>query len=84
MLENRGVLLGEPYTRQLDGKLRALRFWCGQERIRVTYRMAPGRRIIMLTVLPRRGCGRRLRSLGRSGLWRRAGGRVTRPMRTMM
>lgn len=44
------MLLGEPYTRQLDGKLRALRFWCGQERIRVTYRMAPGRRIIMLTV----------------------------------
>jgi hypothetical protein len=50
LLEDRGVLLGEPYTRQLDGKLRELRFWCGQERVRVTYWIAPGRRIIALTV----------------------------------
>jgi hypothetical protein len=26
LLEDRGVLLGEPYTRQLSGKLRELRF----------------------------------------------------------
>ena len=50
LLEDRGVLLGEPYTRQLQGKLRELRFWCGQERVRVTYWIAPGRRIIALTV----------------------------------
>jgi hypothetical protein len=50
LLEERGALLGEPYTRQLSGKLRELRFYCGGERARVTYWIAPGRRIIMLTV----------------------------------
>ncbi|WP_210577171.1 type II toxin-antitoxin system RelE/ParE family toxin [Streptomyces sp. GESEQ-4] len=50
LLEERGVHLGEPYTRQLDGKLRELRFYCGGERLRVTYWIAEGRRIIMLTV----------------------------------
>jgi hypothetical protein len=49
-LEERGVLLGEPYTRQLSGKLRELRFYCGGERARITYWIAPGRRIIALTV----------------------------------
>jgi hypothetical protein len=29
LLEDHGVLLGEPYTRQLLGKLRELRFYCG-------------------------------------------------------
>ena len=37
LLEERGALLGEPYTRQLSGKLRELRFYCGGERIRITY-----------------------------------------------
>ncbi|WP_225846142.1 type II toxin-antitoxin system RelE/ParE family toxin [Streptomyces sp. HPF1205] len=50
LLEERGVLLGDPYTRQLDGKLRELRFYCGEQRVRVTYWIAAGRRIIMLTV----------------------------------
>lgn len=50
LLEGRGALLGEPYTRQLAGKLRELRFYCGGERIRITYWIAPGRRIIALTV----------------------------------
>jgi hypothetical protein len=50
LLEERGALLGEPYTRQLAGKLRELRFYCGGERIRITYWIAPGRRIIALTV----------------------------------
>ncbi|MEV2213037.1 type II toxin-antitoxin system RelE/ParE family toxin [Streptomyces sp. NPDC050997] len=50
LLEQRGVHLSEPYTRQLDGKLRELRFYCGAERVRITYWTATGRRIIMLTV----------------------------------
>lgn len=50
LLAERGALLGEPYTRQLDGKLRELRFHLERDSIRVTYRIAPGRRIILLTV----------------------------------
>ena len=50
LMEERGALLGEPYTRQLSGKLRELRFYCGGQRVRVSYWIAPGRRIIMLTV----------------------------------
>jgi hypothetical protein len=50
LLEERGALLGEPYTRQLSGKLRELRLYCGGERIRITDWIAPGRRIIALTV----------------------------------
>ena len=37
LLEERGVLLGEPYTRQLAGKLRELRFYWGGQRVRVSY-----------------------------------------------
>jgi hypothetical protein len=36
LLEERGVLLGEPYIRQLAGKLRELRFYCGGPRVRVS------------------------------------------------
>jgi hypothetical protein len=50
LLAERGVLLGEPYTKQLDGKLRELRFHLGREAVRVTYWIASGRRIIRLTV----------------------------------
>ncbi|MGC0419311.1 type II toxin-antitoxin system RelE/ParE family toxin [Embleya sp. AB8] len=45
-----GPLLGEPYTRQLDGKLRELRFHLDGDAFRVTYWIASGRRIILLTV----------------------------------
>ncbi len=48
--EDRGALLGGPYTRQLAGKLRELRFYCGGQRMRISYWIAPGRRIVMLTV----------------------------------
>jgi hypothetical protein len=50
LLEERGALLGEPYTRQLSGKLRELRFYCGGQRVRISAWIAPGRRIILLTV----------------------------------
>ena len=50
LLEREGVGLGEPYTRQLRGKLRELRFFVGRERYRITYYVAKGRRIILLTI----------------------------------
>ena len=50
LLADRGVLLGEPYTRQLDGKLRELRFHLEGGSLRITYWIAPGRRIVLLTV----------------------------------
>ncbi len=45
-----GVTLDEPHTRQLDGKLRELRFYLGGRPTRITYWIAPGRRFILLTV----------------------------------
>ncbi|WP_433216808.1 type II toxin-antitoxin system RelE/ParE family toxin [Microtetraspora malaysiensis] len=50
LLAAEGPLLGEPYTRQLDGKLRELRFYLDDLTMRVSYWIAPGRRIILLTV----------------------------------
>ncbi|MFC0114871.1 type II toxin-antitoxin system RelE/ParE family toxin [Kibdelosporangium aridum] len=50
LLAERGPLLGEPYTRQLHGKLRELRFWLGERATRISYWIASGRRIILLTV----------------------------------
>ncbi|MEV3924354.1 type II toxin-antitoxin system RelE/ParE family toxin [Actinomadura coerulea] len=50
LLADEGVLLGEPYTRQLDGKLRELRFHLDTQAVRVTYWIASGRRIVLLTV----------------------------------
>jgi hypothetical protein len=53
LLAEQGVHLGEPYTRQLAGKLRDLRFHLGGREWRVTYYIASGRRIILLTVFPK-------------------------------
>lgn len=50
LLEELGVTLAYPYVRQLDGKLYELRFYCGRAQQRISYWIAPGRRIIMLTV----------------------------------
>ena len=50
LLADRGALLGEPHTRQLFGKLRELRFYLGREQIRISYFIASGRRIVLLTV----------------------------------
>jgi hypothetical protein len=50
LLAERGPLLSEPYTRQLDGKLRELRFHLDRQSVRVTYWIGPGRRIVLLTV----------------------------------
>ena len=50
LLAERGPLLDEPYTRQLVGKLRELRFHLDRKSVRVTYWIAPERRIVLLTV----------------------------------
>jgi phage-related protein len=50
LLADQGPLLGEPYTRQLDGKLRELRFHLDRQAVRVSYWIASGRRIVLLTV----------------------------------
>jgi hypothetical protein len=41
---------GEPYSRHLGGKVRELRFRLLRQQTRVTYWLAPGRRIVLLTV----------------------------------
>jgi hypothetical protein len=50
LLADQGVALDEPFTRQLRGNLRELRFHVGREQLRITYFIAPGRRIVLLTV----------------------------------
>ena len=50
LLAEHGPLLSEPYTRQLDGKLRELRFHLGGQAVRVAYWITSGRRIVLLTV----------------------------------
>jgi hypothetical protein len=50
LLAEQGPLLYEPYARQLDGQLRELRFHIERSATRITYWIASGRRIILLTV----------------------------------
>ena len=50
LLEDQGVALDAPYTRQLSGKLRELRFYLGRQQIRISYFVASERRIVLLTV----------------------------------
>lgn len=49
-LAEMGPLLDEPFTKQLDGKLRELRFYLGGRPTRITYWIASNRRITLLTV----------------------------------
>jgi hypothetical protein len=50
LLAEQGPLLGEPYTKQLDGKLRELRFYLDRQAVRITYWIASDKRIVLLTV----------------------------------
>ena len=56
LLADEGVHLGEPFTRQLRGKLPELRFHLdlGRRQVRITYYIASGRRIVLFTVFARR------------------------------
>lgn len=49
-LAENATTLGEPYTRHLGGKVRELRFDVDGNAQRITYWIAPGRRIVLLTV----------------------------------
>jgi hypothetical protein len=53
LLEREEVHLGEPYTRHLRGKLRELRFYVDRQQVRITYYIATGRRIMLLTTFPK-------------------------------
>ncbi|MFD5747846.1 type II toxin-antitoxin system RelE/ParE family toxin [Streptomyces sp. NPDC127033] len=50
MLAARPTTLGEPYARHLGGKVRELRFTMDGNAVRMTYWLAPDRRIVLLTV----------------------------------
>ncbi len=50
MLAARPTTLSEPYSRHLGGKLRELRFIMDGNAVRITYWLAPERRIVLLTV----------------------------------
>lgn len=65
LLEESGPLLGEPLTKQLDGKLRELRFYLNRAAVRVTYWIAADRRIVLLTVF-RKTRWRESREVGRA------------------
>lgn len=54
LLAERGPLLDEPYTKQLKGKLRELRFHLGRNRQRISYYLAGEKRAILLTVFRKR------------------------------
>ncbi|MET7483240.1 type II toxin-antitoxin system RelE/ParE family toxin [Streptomyces sp. NPDC005538] len=50
MLAAQPTTLGEPFSRHLGGKVRELRFSMDGSAVRVTYWLAPERRIVLLTV----------------------------------
>ncbi len=50
MLAAAPTTLGEPYSRHLGGRVRELRFIMDGAAVRVTYWLAPERRIVLLTV----------------------------------
>jgi hypothetical protein len=50
LLAERAEELGEPYARHPGGKVRELRFHLLAQQARVTYWLAPGRRVVLLTV----------------------------------
>ncbi|MFJ8347230.1 type II toxin-antitoxin system RelE/ParE family toxin [Streptomyces sp. NPDC094153] len=50
VLADNAEALGEPHARHLGGKLRELRFSLRRDQRRITYWLAPGRRVVLLTV----------------------------------
>jgi hypothetical protein len=50
LLAEQAETLGEPYARHLGGKVRELRFHLHHDQVRVSYWLAPRRRVVLLTV----------------------------------
>jgi hypothetical protein len=50
ILAERAETLGEPYSRHLSGKTRELRFYLDRLAVRISYWLAPGMRVVLLTV----------------------------------
>jgi len=50
LLAEHAETLSEPYSRHLGGRVRELRFRLLRQQTRVTYWLAPGRRVVLLTV----------------------------------
>lgn len=50
ILAERPETLGEPYSRHLFGKTRELRFYLERTAVRISYWVAPERRVVLLTV----------------------------------
>ena len=61
LLAEQAETIGEPYTRHLGGKVRELRFHLLAQQPRITYWLAPGRRIILLTVFRKTAAPKPLR-----------------------
>lgn len=50
ILADHAETLGEPYSRHLWGATRELRFYLERNAVRISYWLAPGRRVVLLTV----------------------------------
>jgi phage-related protein len=50
LLADNADTLGEPYSRHLGGKVRELRFHLQRQQVRMTYWLASGKRVTLLTV----------------------------------
>jgi hypothetical protein len=50
ILADQAEVLGEPYSRHLAGKTRELRFYLERNAVRISYWLAPGTRVVLLTV----------------------------------
>jgi hypothetical protein len=50
ILADNAETLGEPYSRHLSGKTRELRFRLERSAVRISYWLAPGARVVLLTV----------------------------------
>jgi hypothetical protein len=49
-LAEQAETLDEPYSKHLGGRLRELRLTLTRRQVRITYWLAPGRRVVLLTV----------------------------------